>query len=169
MFDAGLRQDQFNRDINLRLSVWANQANRRWRLRLRGTNVRHGQVHAWVLTGRETFAGGIFMNERSLQYSIGAPATEERAISVASIVTRVSALPGGNSLPGLMNGQISPFSSNGPGRLETQRSDIAAPGQHIVAALANGSVMATVSRFTPRHLPAAPTFPFREQAWPSRL
>jgi len=164
-----LRQDQFNRDINLRLSVWANQANRRWRLRLRETSVRHGLVHARVLTGGESFAGGIFMNESSPQYSIGMPAPEERAISVASFVTRASALPGCNSLSGLTNGKISPFSSHGPGPLETRRPDIAALGQHIVGALANGSVMATGSLYTSRHLPAAPTFPFREQAWPRRL
>ncbi len=152
-FRADLREDQFNRDINLTLAVAGDQLGRRWRLRLNAQVVRQGTVHAWGQTRDFDFSRNIFMAETSPRFSIGMPATEERAISVASFISRAGILPGGAAVPGLATGQISPFSSHGPARHGTQRPDVAAPGQHIVAALAAGSSMATLPQLAPRRLP----------------
>lgn len=151
-FRADLREDQLNRDINLSFAVAANQIGRRWRLRLHAQTVRVGTVHAWGQTRDFAFSRNIFMSQTSPRFSIGMPATEERAISVASFISRAGILPGDPPLPGLAVGQLSPFSSHGPARHGAQRPDIAAPGQHIVAALAAGSQMATDPRYAARQL-----------------
>ncbi|MEM7080599.1 MAG: S8 family serine peptidase [Pseudomonadota bacterium] len=52
----------------------------------------------------------------------------------------------------MVTGQLSPFSSHGPARHGTQRPDVTAPGQHIVAALAAGSEMANLPQYAPRRL-----------------
>ncbi|MES0828388.1 S8 family serine peptidase [Ruegeria sp. SCP11] len=152
-FRADLREDQLNRDINLSFAVAASRLGRRWRLRLHAHKVRVGTVHAWGQTDDFAFSRDIFMSQTSSRFSIGMPATEERAISVASFVSRAGILPGDAALPDLAVGQISPFSSHGPARHGAQRPDIAAPGQHIVAALAGGSQMATDARYAARRLP----------------
>lgn len=152
-FRADLREDQFNRDVNLFFAVAANEIGRRWRLRLRAATVRQGTVHAWGQTSDFNLSRNIFMTTASPLHSLGMPATEERAISVASFVSRTGILPGGGAVAGLTAGGISPFSSNGPTRNGVQRPDIAAPGQHIVAALAAGSSLATGANFATRRLP----------------
>ncbi len=152
-FRADLREDQFNRDVNLFFAVAANELGRRWRLRLRATTVRQGVVHAWGQTSDFALSSNIFMAETSPLHSLGMPATEERAISVASFVSRTSILPGDVAVAGLAAGAISPFSSHGPTRNGIQRPDIAAPGQHVVAALAAGSRLATEPNFAARRLP----------------
>lgn len=152
-FRADLRVDQLNRDVNLFLAVAGRQTGRRWRLRLTAQTVVQGVVHAWALTQDSRRSSGIFMSQTSPRHSIGMPATEERAITVASLVSRASVLPGGPAVSGLTVGALSPFSSHGPARLGAQRPDIAAPGQHIVAALAAGSSLATDPAFAARRLP----------------
>ena len=141
-FRVTLLDDHFNRDTNLRLAVAAAQVGRRWRLRLRATKVQQGTVHAWGQTSDPSAAHDIFMATNSSQFSIGMPATEERAISVTSFVSRSTTQPPPCSGGELAVGQISPFSSQGPARHGAMRPDIAAPGQHIVAALASSSTMA---------------------------
>ena len=152
-FRADLREDQFNRDINFSLAVAGNQLGRRWRVRMKAQLVRHGTVHAWAQARDSRFSRSIFMSETSPRYSIGMPATEERAISVASFISRSSVRPGGTPVTGLVEGRISPFSSNGPARHGAQRPDIAAPGQHIAAALAANSDMADAAHLAPNRLP----------------
>ncbi|WP_170415754.1 S8 family serine peptidase [Ruegeria atlantica] len=152
-FIGDMRQDQFNGDTNLFFAVGALQRNRRWTIRLYATRVIQGEVHAWGHTADFDNARNIFMSQNSPLYSIGMPASEERAISVSSFVSRASILPGGSSVPGLSVGQISPFSSNGPTRTGVQRPTIAGPGQHVVAALASNSSMATDPRYASRRLP----------------
>lgn len=151
-FRADLREDLLNRDVNLFFAVAAGMIGRRWRLRLRAQTVRVGTVHAWGQTDDFALSHGIFMSETSPTYSIGMPATEERAISVGSFISRAGVLPGALPLPGLAVGELSPFSSHGPARHGAQRPDIAAPGQHIVAALAAGSHMATAPEYASRIL-----------------
>ncbi|PRY24249.1 subtilase family protein [Aliiruegeria haliotis] len=152
-FIGDLRRDQFNGDTNLFFAVGALQSNRRWTLRLNATRVLQGEVHAWAHTASFDNARNIFMSQTSPLHSIGMPATEERAISVGSFVSRAGILPGDPPLPGLAGGQISPFSSNGPTRTGVQRPVIAGPGQHVVAALASNSTLANDPRFAPRRLP----------------
>jgi subtilisin family serine protease len=84
------------------------------------------------------------------------PATEERAVSVASFVSRVTfAGPGGNlTIPGLANGSLSGFSSRGPTRNGSMKPDIAAPGQVITAALSSGSELATLPNLAQRRHPS---------------
>lgn len=147
------RTDQFNGDTNLFFAVGANQTNRRWTIRLNATRVIQGEVHAWGHTASFDNARNIFMSQTSPLHSIGMPATEERAISVASFVSRARIRPGGPAAPGLSVGQISPFSSNGPTRTGVQRPVIAGPGQHVVAALASNSTLATHPQFASRRLP----------------
>ncbi len=152
-FRADLREDQFNRDVNLTLAVAGDQMNRRWRLRLTPTAVTQGVVHAWAQTRDSNRSRNIFMTTSSQRFTIGMPATEERAIAVASFVSRAGIVPGAFAGPGLSAGQVSPFSSRGPTRHGAQRPDIAAPGQHIVAALAANSDMASSPNLAPRRLP----------------
>jgi len=154
-FRADLREDQFNRDINLSFAVAAGELGRRWRLRLAAQLVRQGVVHAWGQTRNFDFSRNIFMSQTSPTLSIGMPATEERAISVASFISRAGILPGDIPAGGLVAGRISPFSSHGPSRYGAQRPDIAAPGQHIVAALAAGSSLATAPHLATRRLPGS--------------
>lgn len=152
-FRADLREDQINRDVNLSLAVAGNQMNRRWRLRLKPTAVTQGIVHAWAQTRDASRSRDIFMTTSSQRFTIGMPATEERAIAVASFVSRAETAPGTLNPPGLNVGQISPFSSRGPTRHGQQRPDIAAPGQHVVAALAANSHMANAPSLSQRRLP----------------
>lgn len=146
------RKDQFNGDTNLFFAVGAIHKNRRWTIRLNATRVLQGEVHAWAHTANFDNARNIFMSQDSPLYSIGMPATEERAISVSSFISRAGIKPGDPALPGLVTGQISPFSSNGPTRHGVQRPVIAAPGQHVVAALASNSTMSNDPFFAPRRL-----------------
>lgn len=152
-FIGDTRVDQFNGDTNLFFAVGAVQRNRRWTLRLNATKVIQGEVHAWGHTASFDNARNIFMSHTSPLHSIGMPATEERAISVASFVSRTGILPNGPAVPGLSVGQISPFSSNGPTRTGVQRPVIAAPGQHVLAALAKNSSLSTDPRYASRRLP----------------
>ncbi len=151
-FRADLREDQFNRDVNLTLAVAGNQLNRRWRLRLTPTAVTQGVVHAWAQTRDANRSRNIFMTTSSQRFTIGMPATEERAIAVGSFISRAGTVPGAAAGPGLGAGQVSPFSSRGPTRHGAQRPDIAAPGQHIVAALAANSSMASSPNLAARRL-----------------
>ena len=151
-FRADLRIDRVNRDVNLIVAVAANQLGRRWRIRLVGRQIVNGMIHAWASTNKPNLARGIFMSQRSQDFTIGMPATEERAISVGSFVTRQEDAPNGTLVPGATVGGISPFSSRGPTRIGVQRPDITAPGQHIVAALAAGSEMATSPNLQARRL-----------------
>ncbi|MFK7893252.1 MAG: S8 family serine peptidase [Granulosicoccus sp.] len=151
-FRADLREDQFNGDVNLQVVIAARQMGRRWRIRLAATHVVQGDVHAWGRTSNNNFSRNIFMSENSPRYSIGMPATEERAISVGSFVSRADITPNAPGPAGLMPGQLSPFSSHGPARHGAQRPDVAAPGQHIIAALAAGSDMASRPELASRRL-----------------
>ena len=151
-FKADLREDKVNRDVNLTFAVAGNEIGRRWTIRLHAGNVRQGTVHAWAQTRNAGTSRNIFMSNTSPLFSIGMPATEERAISVGAFVSRSQIRPG-DSDTALDVGQLSPFSSHGPTRHGAQRPDITAPGQHVVAALAAGSFMATSPDYAARRLP----------------
>ncbi|MEM7080558.1 MAG: S8 family serine peptidase, partial [Pseudomonadota bacterium] len=103
-FRADLRVDQFNGDVNLFFAIAGNQLGRRWRIRLQAVSVQQGHVHAWGHTRNANFARNIFMTETSPRYSIGMPATEERAIAVGAWVSRAEIAPGGVTPPGLVTG-----------------------------------------------------------------
>lgn len=85
------------------------------------------------------------------------PATEERAITVGSFVSRNSfqTTAGTLTAQSLSAGQLSRFSSRGPTRIGTLKPDVAAPGQYITAALAANSEMATDQRYLARHHPTS--------------
>lgn len=151
-FLADLRVDPMNRDVNLQFRVVAKELGRRWRLRLTPTRVMQGTVHAWGQTEDPNRAFDIFMQRPDPRVTIGMPATEERAISVASFVSRVEIAPGSTSPSGVQLDGISPFSSLGPTRSGVQRPDVAAPGQHVVASLAAGSSMATDPQLASRRV-----------------
>lgn len=157
-FEAHWQQDPINGDQNLTLFIERGRVNQVWRLRLRPTQVVHGEVHAWGGTVNPSTSAHLFPGITGRRYSVGMPATEERAISVGSWVSRTTfqAVGGGIGQTGLVVGQLSPFSSEGPTRIGMLKPDIAAPGQYVTAALAAGSEMATEAQYQPRHHPSAP-------------
>lgn len=154
-FLADWREDPVNRDQNLTLFVQNGRVNFTWRIRLTPQQVTHGEVHAWAGTVNPSTSAQLFPGTTDNGFSIGMPATEERAIAVGSFVSRNAVQAGANPIPttGLSVGQLSPFSSLGPARLGYQKPDIAAPGQFVTAALAANSLLAIDPRFTPRHDP----------------
>ncbi len=139
------RVDPINGDQNITLFLDNCLINETVRLSLSATTVTQGDVHAWSgPNARNVFQGA------ATDYSVGMPATEEQAISVASFVSRASVHPGNPHLPGLSVGGLSPFSSRGPARSGNQKPDVSAPGQFITASLAANSIMATDSRYASR-------------------
>ncbi|NNC99495.1 MAG: S8 family serine peptidase, partial [Gammaproteobacteria bacterium] len=137
------RVDPINNDQNVTLFFDACALGTHAELRIDGVTVTQGHVHAWG-GPREANIFPTATNE----YSIGMPATEEQAISVASFVSRNRIRSGDPTLPGLMVGERSGFSSIGPTRYDVQKPDISAPGQFITAALADNSEMANSPKFT---------------------
>jgi subtilisin family serine protease len=90
-----------------------------------------GEWHAWIVT-----ENGTKWENPDPRFTIGAPGTARKAITVASYVSRLTA----SSDAGL--GEISTFSSSGPlrnGNPATSKPDIAAPGDKVVSAMASGS------------------------------
>jgi subtilisin family serine protease len=146
--------DPVNHDQNLNVRIGGSPIGSTWRIRLTPNTVVHGHVHAWAGTVDSQTASNLFPTVTAPDFSIGMPATEERAIAVASFVSRASITSPGTAAPGLAVGDLSPFSSHGPTRLGGQRPDIAAPGQFITAALASNSVFETSPTLIPRHDPS---------------
>lgn len=140
------RIDSINGDQNITLFLDNCAFNETVALRLTANTIVHGEVHAWSGPSARNVFQGV-----TADYSIGMPATEEQAISVASFVSRASIFPGDPHVPGLAVGNISPFSSRGPTRIGTLKPDASAPGQFITAALAANSKMATDPLYTSRH------------------
>jgi subtilisin family serine protease len=156
-FEADFREDRLNRDQNLTVFVEGGRVNHRWRILLRPSRVTHGEVHAWAGTVSPSTSAFLFPDAASPAYSIGMPGTEERAIVVGSFVSRnrFSSVQG-EQVFDLAVGQLSPFSSHGPSRYGAQKPDVAAPGQYVTGALADGSHMATAPQYRPRHSDLGP-------------
>jgi subtilisin family serine protease len=140
------RIDPINGDQNITLFLDNCLINETVQLHLNATIVTQGDVHAWSGSS----ARNVFQ-VTSTSHSIGMPATEEQAISVASFVSRANVQLGTASVSGLSVGGLSPFSSRGPTRSGNQKPDISAPGQFITAPLAANSEMATNPRYADRH------------------
>ncbi|MFN7959723.1 MAG: S8 family serine peptidase [Thermoanaerobaculia bacterium] len=153
-FEAHFQEDPINRDQNLTLFVAGGRRNHIWKIRLAAARVVHGEVHAWA--GSNNGSSQLFGDGADSDFTVGMPGTEERAVTVASVVSknRFETAQGVLSTPGLAVGGLSPFSSRGPTRYGGLKPDIAAPGQYITAALAGGSEMATQPRFLQRHDPS---------------
>jgi subtilisin family serine protease len=154
-FLADWREDPVNRDQNLTLIV-AGRPNFTWNINISADSVLHGEVHAWGHTTSSANASTLFPGFTKPGFSVGMPGTEERAIVVGSFVSKnqFKTKHGMLIADALREGQLSPFSSRGPTRIGKQKPDIAAPGQYITAALAQNSLYATGSSYTPRHHPA---------------
>lgn len=154
VFEAHFQRDPINRDQNLTLQVVQGKANQVWKVHVEALTVRHGEVHAWA--GNEGGAANFFDAAGDDAYSIGMPATEERAIAVASFVSKnqFETSNGPSTDDGLVVGGLSSFSSRGPTRLGAQKPDIAAPGHFLTAALAASSKMANQKSFKALHDPS---------------
>jgi subtilisin family serine protease len=154
-FVSDFREDPINREQNLTLIVAGGRVNHRWHIRIRGNAVINGEGHAWAGTASPSTSSSLFPASLSPAYSVGMPGTEERAVVVASVVSRnrFPTVNGELVAQALVVGGLSPFSSHGPTRIGIQKPDLAAPGQYITAALAGGSEMATVAQYRPRHSP----------------
>jgi subtilisin family serine protease len=149
-FRADLRQDPINLDFNFILAVASRQRGRRWALRIHGDEIINGSIHAWGLTDNPNLGRNIFMTAGARSHSIGMPATEERAITVGSFVSRESFLRGGEPQQGVIAGALSSFSSRGPTRSGAQKPDICAPGEFVGAALSSNSEIANNARYANR-------------------
>ncbi|MGW3996109.1 S8 family serine peptidase [Amycolatopsis sp. NPDC004772] len=153
-FVADFVENPLNRDQNLTFLMIDGHVDDRWTVRIRPVSVVHGEVHAWA----GTVAGGrmLFPGAPLDGYTVGIPACEERAISVASLISRTSFEgPNGPSpLPALQVGTLSAYSSQGPTRIGGFKPDIAAPGQVVTAALSKGSEFAADPRLAARLHPS---------------
>jgi subtilisin family serine protease len=146
-FRADLREDPINRDGNLTLLMLGAGANHVWKVNLKGEAVLDGRVHAWAAEPQTLLNPSALPN-----YSIGMPATADRAIAVASFVSKSSIEQHDKTVleTSLVAGELSPFSSQGPTRHGSQKPDVAAPGQYITAALAVDSQFASEPQHEPR-------------------
>lgn len=151
-------EDPVNRDQNLTVLIGGGRVNHRWAVRLRANTVVHGEVHAWAGTQNPSTSAFLFHEDTDPRYSVGMPATEERAVTVGSVIsrTRFATVDGEQSFDDLTVGRLSDFSSHGPARYGAQKPDIVAPGQYITAALAAGSHMDTDPAYRPRRSPVEP-------------
>ena len=155
-FVADWRTNALNLDQNLTLRIGGGLVNHRWHIRIRPLNIVHGRVHAWAATQSPSNTASLFDGAIDPAYSIGMPATADRAISVGSFVSRnqFDTTQGTLVAQGLSVGQLSPFSSHGPARQGALKPDIAAPGQYVTAALADNSEMNNSAKYQPRHHPS---------------
>jgi subtilisin family serine protease len=150
-YRAAFNEDPVNGDGNLRLML-ISAGDAVWRIRLQAVQVVHGDVHAWThLTSART--SGLFPGVTDPNFSVGMPGTEERAITVASFVSRNTFDTAGGPVTGsgITVGQLSSFSSRGPTRIGSQKPDIAGPGQFVTAALSSNSDFETNLDLIPRH------------------
>lgn len=150
-FLAEFVENPLNRDQNLTVLI-AGTVGEVWSIRVRPLDVVHGEVHAWATATQ----GGRLVFPRSDGFSLGIPATEERAIAVGSLVSRAKfeGPDGVGTVPGLAVGALSAFSSHGPTRVGVQKPDVVAPGQVVTAALAAGSEFAHDPRLASRLHPS---------------
>lgn len=149
-FVADFVENPVNREQNLTFLMINGTVDERWTIRIKPIKVVHGEVHAWagsVAGGRLMFPGAPLDG-----YTLGMPATEERAIAVGSLISRTTfeGPQGEANLPGLAVGALSAFSSQGPTRVGIQKPDVVAPGQVITAALSANSEMAHDPRLASR-------------------
>jgi subtilisin family serine protease len=157
IFTADFREDRLNRDQNLSLRIIRGHVDERWSIHIQPTQVLHGQVHAWASTNEPSTSLILFPDADEPSCTISMPATEERAISVGSYVSRNSFTTiTGDQVFEHPIGALSPFSSLGPTRSGLQKPDIAAPGQYIVAALAGDSQMHAAPEFASRRSAEGP-------------
>jgi subtilisin family serine protease len=152
LFEGHWQEDPVNRDQNLTLFVAQGHVGDVWHIRIHPLQVLHGDVHAWAGTADARTSTNIFPGSTDDSFSIGMPASEERCIAVGSFISRASFVGTGGGMigNGLTAGQLSSFSSRGPCRYGTLKPDIAAPGELITAALADGSEMALAPNLAPR-------------------
>lgn len=148
-FLADFVENPLNRDQNLNVFL-AGKVNDVWSIRIRPITVVHGEVHAWATAtqgGRLIFPGAPLDG-----YTLGIPATEERAISVGSLISRKTfeGPQGDSTLSGLTVDALSRFSSHGPTRVGVQKPDVVAPGQVVTAALSANSEFAHDPRLASR-------------------
>jgi subtilisin family serine protease len=112
-----------------------------WRLRLECKLATVGRVDAWFNNG-----GVGRFNDHALvegARTVAMPATGPASIAVASYVSAAhwNSDAGDQRDIGAVVGRASRFSGNGPTRDGRQKPDLAAPGEYVTAALAEGSAM----------------------------
>ncbi|WP_230203246.1 S8 family serine peptidase [Parafrankia discariae] len=156
-FRADFIENPINRDQNLFVQLAGGRIDDVWSIRIRPLTVMHGEVHAWAETANPYTSRHIFRRP-SPGYSVGTPATSERCIAVGSSISKTGYLGrlGNVNSAGLTVGHMSGFSSVGPTRAGILKPDIAAPGQFITAALADGSEMAMRPDYAELIHPTAP-------------
>lgn len=152
-FLADFVENPLNRDQNLTVLLLG-RVNDVWKIRIRPLDVVHGEVHAWATATQ----GGtmVFPGVPVDGFTLGVPATEERAVTVGSLVSRKTfeGPQGQATLGGLVVDRLSGFSSQGPTRAGVQKPDIVAPGQVVTAALSAGSEFAGDPRLAARLHPS---------------
>jgi subtilisin family serine protease len=138
---ADYLRNELNRDLNLAIKITNGHPEDPWAIRLRPLGILHGEVHAWAETSSLRTSFNLF-SASSSNCTVCMPATEERALTVGSLISRsqlVEATDKEEEPPYLIPGEVSPFSSLGPTRSGLQKPDVVAPGQYVTAALAAGS------------------------------
>jgi subtilisin family serine protease len=153
-FAVSFVENPLNRDQNLTVLMINGHVDDRWSVRIRPIAVLQGEVHAWAGTaahGRMLFPGAALEG-----HTVGIPASEERAVTVGSLISRKTfeGPQGDATFPALEVDTASPFSSQGPTRIGGQKPDIVAPGQVITAALAAGSEFTQDPRLATRLHPS---------------
>jgi len=114
-----------------------------WRIWLRGAEIRDGRVDVWAIDESQLL--DVIFTGRSVKDSmkIGSPGAATRAVTVASITTKVrwTDIDGNPQEVHFDLDNISDFSSEGPLRNGRQKPDVAAPGAMVASALSADSLV----------------------------
>jgi subtilisin family serine protease len=136
------RATQIQIDIAFKNSAIRPRDLRGWRLRLQCVGAKNGRLDAWFSNDGFGMFGDHPLVEKAR--TVGEPATGDGCVAVASFVgdNAWDADSGREVDQRVVPGRLSPFSSCGPTRDNRSKPDIAAPGQYVTAALAEGSELA---------------------------
>jgi subtilisin family serine protease len=113
-----------------------------WQLRLTCRRAQIGRIDGWM--NNSGFAAFTAQPMVESARTVGLPATGDGCLAVASYVSRAdwASDEGPQEDRRVVAGRASPFSSRGPTRDGRWKPDLAAPGQYLTAALADGSELA---------------------------
>ena len=129
-------RDSYSGDIYTMFTIdmpWFNyRLARGWSIVAKGVNIAVGRIDAWILGGEET---GEFKSGVDQSKLVGMPGTSYSAITVASYATKRewNALQEHRPADSVNIGDISYFSSPGPTRENSNKPEVAAPGQWIAS------------------------------------
>lgn len=134
-------QNEYSGDIRTTITVYMPRFNNRlasgWSIRAKGVNIAVGRIDIWILDDKM----GYFSSGSEQSKLVGMPGTSYSAITVASYATKREwdSLQGHMVANGITIGDISDFSSPGPTRENSNKPEIAAPGELIASTFSSAT------------------------------